>query len=130
MYLILVHNFLQRRQEDLVWKLRVGAVVGIVLQVKRVEPLPEAVVQSHVEPCGPHTGCQVTNEVSLGTSVHTVPVPVVGPTEIAPTFVMLRRQNNVCRSGYITLVTQFGKMSSLMITRVVSCDIYTELQPS
>ena len=44
MYLVLVNNLLQCRQEHLIRKLRVRAVVGIVLQVERVEPLPEAVV--------------------------------------------------------------------------------------
>ena len=43
-HLILIDYLHQRRQKHFIWKLRIRAVVGIVLQVERVEPLPEAVV--------------------------------------------------------------------------------------
>lgn len=64
--------------------------------IQRVIPLPQTVVQSHVEPGLPHTCCKVTNQVPLGPLVNTVPVPVVGVGEVAPSLMVLGGEDNIC----------------------------------
>ena len=59
------------------------------LEVEWVVPLPEAVVEAHVEASRSHTVREVTNEVTLGSKVNAVPIPVVGVLEVAPSLVVL-----------------------------------------
>ena len=63
--------------------------------IQRVIPLPQTVIKTHVEPRLPHTGCEVTNQVPLGALINTVPVPVVGIGEVAPSLMVLGGENNI-----------------------------------
>ena len=66
------------------------------LEVERVVPFPEAVVESHVQPGRPHTLGEVTDEVTLRPQVNTVPVPVVDAFKVTPALVVLGGQDDVC----------------------------------
>ena len=54
-----------------------GGEGGAYRNVRRVVPLPEAVVEAHVEPRLPDAVGEVAGKVTLGTQVDAVPVPVV-----------------------------------------------------
>ena len=66
------------------------------LEVERVVPFPEAVVESHVQPGRSHTFGEVTDEVTLRPQVNTVPVPVVDALKVTPALVVLGGQDHVC----------------------------------
>ena len=67
----------------------------LYLDIERVEPLSQAVVEAHAKPRLPHTRRKVTHKISLWSLINAVPIPVVALAEVAPALVMLRREHHI-----------------------------------
>ena len=72
-----------------------GAGYSIYRNISRVEPLSQAMVESHSQTCLPDAVGEITDQISFWSLVDAVPVPMVRVFEVAPTLVVLGGQHHI-----------------------------------